>query len=459
MASGAALQLQLRPRPHTSVWSAKVSRSRRNAAPVAGSEDIFGRLNSFFNKLKGEEEAEKEADEKTEKPAAEKEAEKEAEKDTEKDAKKNALKDAEKNAEKEADKAEEAKVAAPSDSVQLAPVASAEDSKSKSSAAPPPEDDEPIFEEKWVDLDMTKADAQPREGALTMPVFPLGPYVPYTEQVLNIFEPRYRKMYDDIIFSGGRRFMVCDLQQKGTSESIAETGVIFYLDDLKEVSESTGDKVKYIGTHSVTGRVKAKRVLNPKAWRTRETYLKAEVEIIEDTDEAVDTTEAEADVRKRFLDLIKGQTDLNEHPRFSNEVKDYLNFGRQAKKEDTGLWDMVNLWSTFVQQRDQVILIPLQREMQAAFQREISKYDLEAPPSGRIHISDLPEELQQKLSTIRSSFSEKIEDLAGKVFQKQYRSIIQSDSHAERLSMFRYVIDTERKRIAAKTALKNMFAE
>ena len=49
-------------------------------------------------------------------------------------------------------------------------------------------------------------------SATVMPLFPLGvTYLPYTQPVLNIFEPRYRQMYNDILFSGARRFMVCNV--------------------------------------------------------------------------------------------------------------------------------------------------------------------------------------------------------------------------------------------------------
>ena len=109
-----------------------------------------------------------------------------------------------------------------------------------------------------------------------MPLFPLGvTYLPFTQPTLNIFEPRYRSMYNDILFSGARRFMVCNVDQE--TGRMAEVGVIFYLDELKEVSEQTDDRVKYIGTHSVKGRVQIKKVLNPKDGATRETYMKAEV--------------------------------------------------------------------------------------------------------------------------------------------------------------------------------------
>ena len=92
---------------------------------------------------------------------------------------------------------------------------------------------------------------------MVLPLFPLGAvaYTPGSTQVLNIFEPRYRAMYNDILFSGARRFMVCNVD--GATGRLAEVGVLFYLDDLKEVSEQTGDRVKFVGSHSVSGRGRA----------------------------------------------------------------------------------------------------------------------------------------------------------------------------------------------------------
>ena len=110
-------------------------------------------------------------------------------------------------------------------------------------------------------------------------------------------------MYNDILFSGARRFMVCNVDQE--TGRMAEVGVIFYLDELKEVSEQTQDRVKYIGSHSVIGRAQLKRVLNPKVAATRETYLRAEVAELEDPDaaDADATADAEAELRKLFEEV------------------------------------------------------------------------------------------------------------------------------------------------------------
>ena len=62
---------------------------------------------------------------------------------------------------------------------------------------------------RWLDpLDANVEEISPDEGATVLPVFPLGgPFMPYTKQSLQIFEPRYRQLYDNILLSGSRRFV------------------------------------------------------------------------------------------------------------------------------------------------------------------------------------------------------------------------------------------------------------
>ena len=174
---------------------------------------------------------------------------------------------------------------------------------------------------RWLDpIDPNQGDMEPSsESATVMPIFPLGvTYLPYTTTVLNIFEPRYRQMFNDILMNGARRFAVVNIDAE--TGRFAEVGVIFYLDELKEVSEQTDDRVKYIGTHSVKGRVEIKKVLNPSAGATRETYMKAEVEDFEDEDEGAGA-DAEKAVADKFIELVGVQTKLGEEPRFTEAVK------------------------------------------------------------------------------------------------------------------------------------------
>jgi len=48
--------------------------------------------------------------------------------------------------------------------------------------------------------------------------------------------------------------------------------------------------------HTVIGRVRIKRVLNPSSWFDRSTYLRAETEAIEDTDDTEDCWKLEGEV-------------------------------------------------------------------------------------------------------------------------------------------------------------------
>merc|ERR1719161_1546010 len=88
--------------------------------------------------------------------------------------------------------------------------------------------DKPNMTVRWAPvMDTSLDEAQAHEGVTTMPIFPLGQtYLPYSAPALLIFEPRYRAMYDDILLSGARRFMVCNVHAQ--TGRLAEVGAVFY---------------------------------------------------------------------------------------------------------------------------------------------------------------------------------------------------------------------------------------
>jgi len=98
-------------------------------------------------------------------------------------------------------------------------------------------------------------------------------------------------MYNDILLSGGRRFAVLTSHPNNGATEFGDStegtkfgryGVVFYLTDLNDVSDKSGDAVKYIVQHAVVGIVKVNEFVNPEAWESRETYLKAKVEVVEE---------------------------------------------------------------------------------------------------------------------------------------------------------------------------------
>lgn len=184
--------------------------------------------------------------------------------------------------------------------------------------------------------------------------------------------------------NGSKRFVVVTSHPTEQGR-FAQTGVLFELEDLKEVSEQTKDQIKYICNHKVTGRVTIHRVLNPEAWTTRDTYLKIEGTIHDDSGKSDNgepskagavygavveaaTTKEENDLIKTFQELVNLQHELEEDVRFTKAAANSL-----AVKDgpgDDGLWQTVRLWQSFVEQR----LMARQNELQQEFQDKLKDF-------------------------------------------------------------------------------------
>jgi len=332
---------------------------------------------------------------------------------------------------------------------------------------------------KWFPVvDAFKPDSEPTEGATTMPLFPLGAaYLPGTDNLLNIFEPRYRQMYDDILLSGSRRFMVTNVDQD--SGRLAEVGVIFHLDELKEVSEQTKDRVKYIGQHSVIGRAKLVQVLNPSSMRNSETYLRAQVE------ELVDESESEPELlqqkqeeaKQLFWDLVDAQTRLDEQPRFTESVKNSISFkacdpdafmsrisssGGRTKLDikERGLWGTIVLWQQFLEQRSAVVGQKMEKDIQSKILEYLKKEGLiKKLASSRLPLSlkDLPPELISAIKSIQKRHREELQDLDCDPHGEVFQVMLQAESHRDRLAIFSSMLETEHKRLVVRLKLQTLF--
>jgi hypothetical protein len=181
-------------------------------------------------------------------------------------------------------------------------------------------------------------------------------------------------MYNDILMNGAKRFVVTTSHptQEGR---FAQTGVLFELEDLREVSEETQDQVKYICSHKVTGRVTMHKVLNPEAWASRATYLKVEGTTHDDSGKndakapaAKATAKEEEELRQSFEFLVDLQYDLEENVRFTKG-----SIAKLAVKDgpgEDGLWQTIRLWQSFADQR----LMVRQNELQKDFQEKLQEF-------------------------------------------------------------------------------------
>eukprot|EP00747_Dinoflagellata_sp_TGD_P183853 gnl/TRDRNA2_/TRDRNA2_39020_c0_seq1.p1 gnl/TRDRNA2_/TRDRNA2_39020_c0~~gnl/TRDRNA2_/TRDRNA2_39020_c0_seq1.p1 ORF type:complete len:330 (+),score=45.93 gnl/TRDRNA2_/TRDRNA2_39020_c0_seq1:174-1163(+) len=267
---------------------------------------------------------------------------------------------------------------------------------------------EPNVELRWVPMiDPTLNESELSSGS-TMPLFLLDHgYLPHTSPNIIVFEPRYRALFNDILFSGARRFLACRVNRR--TGQIAEVGAILYLNELREISERTQGRAKYLGQHSVIGRARVLKVINPFAFWSRDTYLTAEVAELNDSDAAADTAAAEAALHKLMQEVIAAQVELGEKPRFRWQAN--YSFSRGTGPNDKGLWGMILQWQHFLRTA---------RPRQRRFGEELDALDSDP---------------------------------------KVIQAMLQSDSHAERLSIFWRILNKERKRLAARSTLQSMFEE
>mmetsp|Transcript_47732 Transcript_47732/g.137907 ORF Transcript_47732/g.137907 Transcript_47732/m.137907 type:complete len:409 (+) Transcript_47732:46-1272(+) len=307
----------------------------------------------------------------------------------------------------------------------------------------------------------TNEDHEPAVGSLVLPCFPMKSLtpVPSTKYEIGISEPRYRQMYNDILMSGGRRFVV-PFQHKDSPRSsnfvveaggeteevlLGAVGVVLYLDDLSEVSQETDDEVKYVGRHSAIGRVRIKEVLNPRAFADGlfgpSNYLRLEVEDLDDVDLDDDTSKEES----RLADLLQEVSTFQEQcgvVQIQPERVNGFNFTRGS-----GFWGTLRAWQNHM---SNCIV-----ERHRAADRELKQAILSC--------ADLPEEdlqtaVYRKLAAIRSSLKEDVEPFVD-ARSERIHQIVQSSRHKHRLHIFQTMLMEEKRRLQASLALNDILSD
>lgn len=136
----------------------------------------------------------------------------------------------------------------------------------------------------------------PRESIL--PLFSQFSDVPVAgmEIPLQIFEPLYRQMYQDLLSSahssgGGpvvppaKRFIV-PFAHPHRAGQFAAFGWLYEIVRVQDVADETNGKLQLVCHHIVSKPVKIHSIVNPTDFHTKFTYLRASAEIVEDVDDA-----------------------------------------------------------------------------------------------------------------------------------------------------------------------------
>ena len=310
-----------------------------------------------------------------------------------------------------------------------------------------------------------------------LPLFPLGGivYIPNSEHILNIFEPRYRQMYNDILMKGTKKFVV-SMSHPTKSGVFAQVGVLFELQDLKEVSEQTNDQIKFICNHSIKNRVLIHQILNPQVWETRETYLKVKATVLKEEEKdttatsSATTTTTNTDVygaiaaastpppeelalKTTFGILVNLQHELEEDVRFTRASVATL------KTSPGGLWESIRLWQSFADQR----LMARQNELQSDFQEKLQAYlkkekkmeEDELPSS--INFSDLSRELQQEVQELQKRMAIELRPLMNESTLTMQK-LLEGKDHGERLRLLKEFMTCEIQRLKTKKSLRGMLS-
>jgi hypothetical protein len=245
---------------------------------------------------------------------------------------------------------------------------------------------------------------------------------------------------------------MCAPQEQGVFASVCS---VFYLDDLKEVSEQTNDAVKFVCSHSVIERVKVKRVLNDKVWGDRSSYLKVVAEKFVDADEDVDLSEKEDELVTRFKRIIELQSMVDEPVRFTSDLTPRLS----AKRGDKGFWQLVTCWQSLMQGRVQGKEVELSQNVQNLLRGYLERTGVDMQDGRKIQLefASLPDNIKAEFQRLQDDYRvECVEMLNEAIYPFQY--LVQKDSHAERLDYFGEIMLQEEKRLATKKMLRSMFS-
>ncbi|GMI52474.1 hypothetical protein TeGR_g14592 [Tetraparma gracilis] len=274
-------------------------------------------------------------------------------------------------------------------------------------------------------------------------------------------------MYDSILLSGSRRFLVPishpDNGGKG-DDRVSEVAAVFYLTELNDVSERSNDAVKYVVDHAVMGLAKIVRFENPDAWRTKDTFLRAECSVLE-WDEGLARAEPAASTApepramldperlllSRYASLLSLQQSSSQPVRFtsSSPVSSAPGLGPDS------LYGFLGLWQRYLESLARLREAELQGKLQDKLLAYLSESGGSTPPQS-LSFESLPKELKGELRSLQGRLEEELVPMTrGNHMQIQY--VLQLPTHEARVACMSEMVDTEIRRINAVEQLKKMF--
>ena len=217
-------------------------------------------------------------------------------------------------------------------------------------------------------IDQKTTDETVSEGSSKFPLFPLsGPFfrpgqalpifssdsyyeqpVPGDAEVqLQIFEPRYRKMYGELLLQKNRQEgtgipsgFVVPFAHPTEIGRYAAYGMLYEITNVREVADETQGQIQYVCQHTIHPQpVKISNILNPQVFSTRETYMEVEGQHLLPSKELQDEF-----VNYKYTKLMD---QLRPMAQSGHGFADKAMHGLVVK----GAWGFLKVWNSALQER------------------------------------------------------------------------------------------------------------
>jgi Lon protease-like protein len=178
---------------------------------------------------------------------------------------------------------------------------------------------------------------------------------------LRIFEPRYRKMYQDLLSSAdtsSRKFIV-PFPHPYRPGQFAAFGWIYEIVRVKDVADESNGVFQLVCNHIVTQPVKILGIINPEDYDTRSTYLRVRADILgededegntedntEDTNSILRTKPSSADLQplEELLHQLQNQPLSLSSDNNNRQIDKYLIDRLLMASGEGSIWPVVQVW-------------------------------------------------------------------------------------------------------------------
>lgn len=332
----------------------------------------------------------------------------------------------------------------------------------------------PKFQRRVVSVRATDSDWKPESvrwysadsviledaGVLDGTVLPLLPrenvvLLPGSEHLLDMSEPRSRKLYSDLAASGKREFATTFAAADG---SFAEVASVLQLDEPADSTKAAAQETLSISC-TVVWRLAINRVLMPRSWMSDnggsdDSYLKAELTEVPERWAAASNGDDEAyshilkSLCADVLEVVALQEAEQEDPRASFDGLRADAFAR-GPQGDANLWSLAAAWQSLAAARVQQSVNECDAASEAAVERYFAARPQERAASGSSGKIPIPPALRDELKALQSS--------AGRAIMARieaatipYQLLLQATDQADRARIIQAAVSVEKARLLAR---------